>query len=177
MMHVDVGSLHFIENYVIYINVGLSASIVGPMKNVRKKYAIKSNVPWLVLTYFQELPIKINVMYSLWISPLLWFIYSFLFTIHSFSNACSEWNRNEKEKLWRKSEMKWKKLTNTHWTIVDFQFFSSLPWTLFTFQRFIAHMLDTQLLLLRVFYFSVFRSLSCVLLLCSETIMMKNEEK
>lgn len=57
----DVGSLHFIENYAIYINVGLSASIVGPMKSVRKKYAIKSNVPWLVLTHFQEIPININV--------------------------------------------------------------------------------------------------------------------
>lgn len=86
-------------------------------------------------------------MYSLWILSLLWFIYRNLFNAWPRPSINAYfWMKvaSTRETHTHKMRMRQKNNNNyKHWT----EFFVFKPNILFTFRYFIAHMLDTQLLL------------------------------
>lgn len=145
------------RNYVIYINGRLSVVLLfGAMKNVRKKYAIKSNVPWLELHWrTSKKPDQNQCVLALNISSLLWFIYSFY---SPFSNASV---LNDEEKLKRP----WK-TNKQHWTKVFF--FLLFSWTkhfIYISMFYRTHMLDTTFV----------SSCVCFLCVCVQQNNDKNE--
>lgn len=94
------------------LSVMISGYCVPMKRNVRKNMQLNVRS-----CSSKKRPIDIDLVHSLWISSLLWFIYS----LYSLLN---EWNT---------------RFLNKHWT----EFLSCAQNALFTFRYIIAHMADT----------------------------------